>query len=408
MLPKSKSVIRVLSLFSGCGGLDLGFEGNFSALSKSVNVDIHPDWIERRLNGDFVKLKGSRFQTVFANDIFPAAGKAWENFFSKRRKVDGIYRLDSVVDLVKRARDGAFSFPENIDIVTGGFPCQDFSVAGKRRGFKSGKSHDGKNGAHSEEESRGSLYLWMKAVIEIVKPRLFVAENVKGLVSLGEAKRIIEEDFRHIGKGYFVMDKVLKAWEYGVPQSRERIVFVGISKEMCKARILEDLLQSGDASTFSPYPVRSHGDGLWPFVTCRDAFKNLDEPENSFDASQAHFSKARYYGKTQGGSEVDLDGIGPTIRSEHHGNIEFRRLAAEHGGIHFEELAAGLGERRLSVRECARLQTFPDEYPFVFESAHGRLNASDAYKVIGNAVPPLLGYAIAKRIEELWDVYFGA
>lgn len=409
MSSKSQNAIRVLSLFSGCGGLDLGLEGNFSAFSRSIDKNVHPDWIERPLGKNRVLLKGNRFQTVFANDIFPAAKSAWENFFSTRRNVDGIYHLDSIVDLVKKSREGAFSFPENIDIVTGGFPCQDFSVAGKRMGFKSGKSHNGKNEEHSEGESRGSLYLWMKSVIEIVKPRLFIAENVKGLVSLGDAKRIIEEDFRHIGKGYFVIDaKVLKAWEYGVPQSRERIVFIGISKEKCNPDVLEDLIRNGERSPYNPYPVPTHGKGRSPVVTCREAFKNLAEPENATDASQSHFSKAKYYGKTQGSSEIDLDGIGPTIRSEHHGNIEFRRLSAEHGGKHFDELSAGLGERRLSVRECARIQTFPDEYPFVFENEKRRLNASDAYKVIGNAVPPLLGYAIAKRIEALWDIYFGA
>lgn len=408
MSSKSKSAIRVLSLFSGCGGLDLGLEGNFSVYSRSVDTKVHSDWIDRPLGKNRVLLKGNRFQTVFANDIFPAAKSAWENFFSMRRNVDGIYHLDSIVDLVKKCREGSFSFPENIDIVTGGFPCQDFSVAGKRMGFKSGKSHNGKNEDHAEGESRGSLYLWMKSVIEIVKPRLFIAENVKGLVSLGDAKRIIEEDFRHIGKGYFVMDaKVLKAWEYGVPQSRERVVFIGISREKCDPVVLDDLIRNGESSPYNPYPVPTHGNGLRPVVTCREAFKNLAEPGSSSDAAQSHFSRAKYYGKTQGSSEIDLDGIGPTIRSEHHGNIEFRRLSAEHGGKHFDELSAGLGERRLSVRECARIQTFPDEYPFVFENEKRRLNASDAYKVIGNAVPPLLGYAVAKRIEELWNVYFG-
>lgn len=111
----------------------------------------------------------------------------------------------------------------------------------------------------------------------------------------------------------------------------------------------------------------------------------------------------------QGQQEVRLDGLAPTIRSEHHGNIEFRRLSKEHGGRHKSELKKGLRERRLSVRECARIQTFPDEYQFILPAMNGNksVSGSEAYKIIGNAVPPLLGYHIAKRLEENWDLYFG-
>lgn len=111
----------------------------------------------------------------------------------------------------------------------------------------------------------------------------------------------------------------------------------------------------------------------------------------------------------QGQQEVKLDGIGPTIRSEHHGNIEFRRLSIEHGGVYEEEFNNGMEERRLTVRECARIQTFPDDYEFVIPKNKDNtpVSASEAYKIIGNAVPPLLAFHIAKRIEENWDKYFG-
>ena len=104
-----------------------------------------------------------------------------------------------------------------------------------------------------------------------------------------------------------------------------------------------------------------------------------------------------------------MDGLAPTIRSEHHGNIEYRRLSAQHGGKHSSELANGLEERRLTIRECARIQTFPDDYQFILPAANGErsVSASDAYKLIGNAVPPLLAYHIAKRLEENWEKYFG-
>jgi len=110
----------------------------------------------------------------------------------------------------------------------------------------------------------------------------------------------------------------------------------------------------------------------------------------------------------QGQVEVNPNGVAPTIRSEHHGNIEFRRLSIENGGRNFEEIQAGLSERRLSVRECARIQTFPDDFPFIIPKSrdHKGVSASDAYKLIGNAVPPLLAYHIAKRLEDNWSRYF--
>jgi DNA (cytosine-5)-methyltransferase 1 len=111
----------------------------------------------------------------------------------------------------------------------------------------------------------------------------------------------------------------------------------------------------------------------------------------------------------QGQREIALDLPGPTIRAEHHGNIEYRRLSKEHGGMIDEEIKKGLPERRLTVRECARLQTFPDDYEFVVKN-HGErkfyINATMGYKMIGNAVPPLLAYHLARRLEEIWDKLF--
>ena len=140
---------------------------------------------------------------------------------------------------------------------------------------------------------------------------------------------------------------------------------------------------------------------------------DLPEPEASKDPSHRHYSKAKYMGDHfQGQKEISLDKIGPTIRSEHHGNIEYRRLSAEHGGTMHGELAKGLKERRLTPRECAMIQTFPPDYDFVRYKDYNKtrfiVSSSGAYKVIGNAVPPVLAYNIAKRIEEVWDLYFGA
>ena len=112
--------------------------------------------------------------------------------------------------------------------------------------------------------------------------------------------------------------------------------------------------------------------------------------------------------KGQGNSEIKLDFISPTIRAEHHGNIEFRRLNKENGGTHFDELNNGLRQRRLTVRECARIQTFPDDYQFIQPKTtfNESVSASNAYKIIGNAVPCVFGYNIAMRLAENWDKYF--
>jgi DNA (cytosine-5)-methyltransferase 1 len=105
----------------------------------------------------------------------------------------------------------------------------------------------------------------------------------------------------------------------------------------------------------------------------------------------------------QGSSEVVLTKPGPTIRAEHHGNIEYRRLGKVHSGQNQEEIASGLRERRLTVRECARIQTFPDDYDFVVDKL---ISQSDGYKLIGNAVPPLLAYRLASQLQDKWNKLF--
>ncbi len=405
--------MNMLSLFSGCGGMDIGFEGEFVCLRKSVNADIHPEWIIRE-DGEWVTVAPTIFKTVFANDIRPDAKAAWVSYFSKRyRSANEIYRLDSIVDLVKRAQNGETVFPEDIDIVTGGFPCQDFSIAGKRLGFDSQKSHLGK-ALESDEpsiESRGQLYMWMRDVVTLTEPKLFIAENVKGLTNLSDVKDVIEHDFSQAGNGgYLVVPaKVLYAPYYGVPQSRERVIFFGFMKSALNEDALTALVKDTIPAEYDPYPVKTHGDGLMPIVTVYDALHDLSEPEFSDDPSQQKYSKAKYMGAhCQGQTEVKMDSVGPTIRSEHHGNIEYRRLSIEHGGRHLDALASGLKERRLTVRECARLQTFPDDYQFILKKTDENVgvSSSDAYKIIGNAVPCVLAYSIAKSIESKWKLYF--
>ena len=414
---KENKKYKVLSLFSGCGGMDLGFEGHFLANKKSFALD--SPYIEHQLNNNWIFLKKTNFQTVFANDILPEAEKAWTTYMSRFGYSENVYHNASIVELVKMHQQGADIFPQDIDVVTGGFPCQDFSVAGKRQGFNSQKDDLGKKRAEDKptEESRGKLYYWMKQVIDIVRPKIFIAENVKGLVNLGDVKDIIQKDFASAsGNGYIVLTpQVLHAGNYGVPESRERVIFIGIRRDALRPEVLQALESDTIPDEYNPYPKPTHaatikGANLLPQVTTRDVLKDLDEPEDSIDPSQKVYSKAKFLSNgSQGQIEIKLDGLGPTIRSEHHGNIEFRRLSVEHGGKHIEELKAGLKERRLTPRECALIQTFPPDYQFVIKKTHGNgyyVSSSGAYKIIGNAVPPVLAYHIAMRLQELWPKYF--
>ena len=408
---------RVLSLFSGCGGMDLGFEGGFIANAKSFSTD--SPFVERVVRNGWVMLKRTDFTTVFANDILPEAETAWTTYMSRFGHTPEMYHRVSIVDLVKMHNNGVDVFPRDIDVVTGGFPCQDFSVAGKRKGFDSDKNEMGvkRNENAPSEETRGKLYYWMKQVIDIVRPKVFVAENVKGLVNLGDVKDIIQRDFASAdGNGYIVLPpQVLNAGNYGVPESRERVIFIGIRKDVLRTEALAALTSESIPDEYNPYPRPTHAGnttqpGLLPKVTTYDVLKYLPEPADAVDPSQRIYSKAKFQTNgSQGQTEIKLDGLGPTIRSEHHGNIEYRRLSAEHGGKHIAELNNGMHERRLTPRECALIQTFPPDFRFVMHDKDGRkyrLSSSGAYKVIGNAVPPVLAFNIAIRLQNLWDKYF--
>lgn len=408
-LKKKKTVA---SLFSGCGGMDLGFEGGFEVLRNSISD--RTDIIGRK-RSRYLDLPRTSFSTVFSCDVVKSTKVAWENHFATVRGVPPeIFHLESIVDVVKNLRSGMADYglrnsggESVVDVVTGGFPCNDFSVAGKRLGFESKKSHRGNRAFLDDElddptaENRGMLYFWMKEFIAEVRPKVFYAENVKGLVSLGDAKRIIEHDFSSIGNSsYFVLPvKVLKAIEFGVPQTRERVIFIGVDKTQLRPEVLKHIKKFGSLPhELDLYPTETHGIGRFPVVTAGEALRDLPEPELSDDPAHQAYSKAKYMGKMQGQAEVLDDKPGPTIRAEHHGNIEFRRLSAKNGGKNI-----GGPERRLSVRECARIQTFPDDFQFVIP---GKLSASDGYRAIGNAVPPLLAWRLADRLDSVWDKLF--
>lgn len=186
---------NVVSLFSGCGGMDLGFEGGFSFLNKEYEKN--------------------PFDIIFANDIFKQAAQMYEDNFDKPVERRDIKELDVTKD-----------FPDKpVDVVLGGFPCQSFSYAGKRKGLS---------------DPRGQLYLQMIRVIDHYKPKMFVAENVDGIrnsrknkegqnVDTSALDTILKDFDKH---GYNVQYHVLLAADYGVPQMRRRVIIMGIRKDL--------------------------------------------------------------------------------------------------------------------------------------------------------------------------------
>ncbi|MCB9823970.1 DNA cytosine methyltransferase [Candidatus Nomurabacteria bacterium] len=302
--------IKLISLFSGCGGTDLGFEGGFTFNSK--------------------KYEKLPYDLVWANEINSKACITFKENLKKDIVCDDIWNVD--LDTLPDA-----------DIVTGGFPCQDFSVAGLRKGFNS---------------KRGLLYLAMLNVVNKVKPRVFVAENVKGLLSMdkGCAIQKIVSDFSQAGSGYKVTTHLLKAPDYGISQTRERVLIVGVRSDI--------------NMNFEP-PVPTTLDTPVPVS---DILRDLEDLAEG-DIPNHYWSKAKLYPGRQGNITIDPSKPGPTMRAEHHGNIEF----------HYNK------GRRLSAREAARIQSFPDE--FIFYNS-----TSDAYRQIGNAVPPVLAWHIAKTL----------
>lgn len=360
---------NVLSLFTGIGGMDMGFGGNVIVHKNSLatdftnNIKCNYEDIE-----GFVELKPKMFNIVFQNDILEGAKNIYE-----LNNIQSNYIVKSIYELLNEN----YNFPKS-DIVIGGFPCNDFSHAGKRKGFNSETTHNLKDEINAVN-SRGTLYKSFVSVVDKIKPKIFIAENVYGLLTMkNEPIKQIVNDFSKLG--YDVNYELIKANEYGIPQKRWRVIIIGISKDR-KKNVL---------------PIN------WNLITknkisCNIGvyFNHLLEPTKTLDISQQIFSKAKRLEKGQGQIEINLNSISPTIRAEHHGNIEFRRHL---NGININE--KDLPERRLTIRETGLIQTFPPKFIF------NKNKDMTSYKYIGNAVPPLLSYIIADKIEELLLEYF--
>ena len=297
--------ITLVSLFSGCGGMDMGFRGDFDFLGKHYDR-----------NG---------IDIIWANEINHDACVTY------RKNLGDIVEGD-INDVIDK-------LPKYADIVIGGFPCQDISINGKMAGI---------NG------SRSSLYTAIVQAVFRISPKVFVAENVGSLMMKkhDESRKRILDDFGAFG--YKIHYQVYHAEDYGVPQTRERVFIVGTREDM---------------PAFTPPQETT----LFKPVTAKDALVDLENYPR--DVAFSHiWSEAKVSGE-QGNRRLLADRPGYTVRAECHGNIQFHYSLP----------------RRISMREAARIQSFPDT--FVFPSG---LRATE--RQIGNAVPPVLAWHVARSV----------
>lgn len=296
----------VASLFCGAGGLDMGFEN-----------------------------KG--FNTIWANDIDEDAcitHRSWSKAEVITKDIKDI-RLEEV---------------PNVDVVLGGFPCQGFSLAGPRK----------------IDDKRNTLYRFFAELVKIKQPYAFVAENVKGILTLGGGKIIeaIINDFSE--KGYNVVPFLVNASDYGVPQDRERVFLIGMRKDL--------------EYTFEfPKPFNKK-------VTLREALKDIPEPKDE-DICNAPYS-SRYMSRNR---RRDWDEVSYTIPAMakqvplHPSSPMMRKIDKD-----LWEFGEGR-TRRFSWQEAAAIQTFPNGMQFA-----GDLTSK--YKQIGNAVPVKLAEVVASEL----------
>jgi DNA (cytosine-5)-methyltransferase 1 len=328
---------RILSLFSGCGGLDWGFHE-------------------------------AGYKTVWANDINEWAVKTFEKNFGEHIITQkNIEEIDPKKD----------STIPDCDLIIGGFPCQDFSVVWKQPGL------DG---------DRGNLYKYYLHFIEAKKPKAFVAENVKGLLTANKGKAIKEilKGFGNAGDGYMIKTQLYNFADYGVPQFRERVLIVGIRL---------------DTGFNFVHPAPTHGEGRNnPYKTSGEALKGV-EKATDFKADEINIAdktKKLLTRIPEGGNFKDIPADDPDYVKGMISHV-YRRLkldepaktiiAAGGGGTwgyHYPE------PRPLCNRERARLQSFPDNFEFLG-------SVTEVRRQIGNAVPPVGVALLAQTLKPLFE-----
>lgn len=304
--------MKVLSLFSGAGGLDLG-------IIQAGN------------------------EVIWANDIDKDAVETYRKNIGEHIVCEDIKNID------------ISSLPDP-QVVVGGFPCQGFSLANRLRTL---------------DDDRNQLYRFFYDTIKIKQPLFFIAENVKGILSLGKGEAIkqILSDFGDAG--YYTEKHLVNMADYGVPQTRQRVIIIGQRKDLG-----EELLFHFPKPSFS----KDASNGLHPWVTIKEALDHLPDPDSPNDLPNHIYSAYKVeYRNFTGHRQTDPDKPSPTILARGNGK----------GGVcaipHYN------GKRRLSIRESASIQTFPENFEF-----HGSMNA--CYRQIGNAVPVLFAKQLGKEL----------
>lgn len=346
-----KGKVSVVSLFCGAGGLDLGCEWSGIETGAGKEVDFH--------NEKTYNLYKNRnvVHTIYALDQFQEA----INTFSKNFEDTVTHKED--VRKVKK-------FPY-ADCYLFGFPCQGFSSAGNR----------------SIEDERNFLFLQCCRALIQAQPKVFLGENVKGMLTIGGGQfyQEIKEAFE--AAGYNIYEKLVNAAHYGVPQSRERVVIVGVRKDL-------------DFKYEFPKETHGKGEGLEPFVTLKEAIGDLEHNPGMY--LKGGFS-SRFLTRNRKKSWGDLSF---TIQASgrhapiHPGGEPMVYLGKKNGDQSWEFAKGEGNERRISTREAARIQTFPDWFEFDYGAEKNSHNtkAEKIYKQVGNAVPVKLGKVMLQPI----------
>lgn len=391
---------RIVSLFSGCGGLDLGFKGGFQIRGHEYE----------RLNTNM----------VFANDFDQDAETCYN---SNDLLVGGENEAHCLLADIRTIH--AEDIPE-FDILLAGFPCQPFSNAGKRKGV-------------NDDNGRGTLFEECERIIRSQierghRPQAFVFENVRGILSSkmpdGETSVPDEIKNRMDALDYEVSMKLVCASDYGVPQKRYRVLIIGVDRHLdiggfnfddMQRTVEERNIPSEHFGRKEELLVGSILQGV-EGLPDNDIWEYSPGTQHMVDliGSCAHGMEAlRYFHPGysieelpqicfQGRSwkDVPYEYLSPRFRNiadnpkKYHAPKFFRRFAF--GEINGTITASAqpdkcgithpVENRRYSVRECARIQSFPDNYTF------GAIPLQSRYKVIGNAVPPVMAWVLAKSL----------
>jgi DNA (cytosine-5)-methyltransferase 1 len=318
--------LKVISLFSGCGGMDLGIEGNFSFLNKTYN--------------------SLPFEVVYAVDNDPYATKIYNSNFKHQCETKDVRDLEIE------------KLPEH-DILLGGFPCQSFSISAQnppRLGYK---------------DDRGKLFFEMVNVLKEKKPRFFIAENVKGLLSANNKKAfpMIVKEFEKAG--YYVKYQLFNASEYGIPQKRERVFIIGFKN-------YKDYLYFE-----FPKPTTLNGSKV-KLKEVIDLKANKDE--KWFFSERAVQGMMRVREKMNKGRDQDPEQPCNTI-SSHLAKVSLNST---------DPVLKIKGKyRRFTPREASNIQSFPEE--FILDC----VSDNRQYRAIGNAVPPVLMWHISNSLSNL-------